>query len=90
MVDMSFFFWLFFEDYYCKFVEELEEFVVGFYVDYFDMDEVCWLLVREMGDVGWLKLIGVEDGVLLDVRMFCFFCEILVCYDGLVDFVFVM
>ncbi len=99
MADRSFLAWPFFEPRHRDVATGLEEWarkVVSPHVeeDERDIDGTCRLLVRLLGESGWLKHTvtapygGVADG--LDVRTLCLARDILARHSGLADFAFAM
>ena len=99
MADRSFLAWPFFESRHRDFGAGLEDWarkVVSPHVeeDERDVDGTCRLLVRLLGESGWLKHTvtapygGVADR--LDVRTLCLARDILARHSGLADFAFAM
>ena len=97
MSDHTFLDWPFFEDSHRRLSAELEgwcgsELRDGH--DEGDVDAACRLLVRKLGDGGWLRYCvpaaygGVHDQ--LDVRSLSLIRETLARHDGLADFAFAM
>ena len=55
-----------------------------------DVDALCRLLVKRLGEAGWLKHAVARDGQALDVRTLCLAREHLAYVSGLADFAFAM
>jgi acyl-CoA dehydrogenase len=99
MADRSFLAWPFFEPRHRDFAAGLEGWarkVVSPHVeeDERDIDGTCRLLVRLLGESGWLKhtVIAPYGGAAdrLDVRTLCLARDILARHSGLADFAFAM
>ena len=99
MADRSFLAWPFLEPRHRDFAEGLEDWarkVVSPHVeeDERDIDGTCRLLVRLLGESGWLKhaVIAPYGGAAdrLDVRTLCLARDILARHSGLADFAFAM
>src|SRR5215470_7196564 len=99
MADRSFLAWPFFKARHRDFAAGLEDWapkVVSPHVDQDerDVDGTCKLLVRLLGEAGWLRAcVPLEHGGLsekLDVRTLCLAREILARHSGLADFAFAM
>src|SRR5689334_14830657 len=99
MADRSFLAWPFFEPRHRDFAAGLEDWarkVVSPHVeeDARDIDGTCRLLVRLLGESGWLKHTvtapygGLADR--LDVRTLCLARDVLARHSGLADFAFAM
>jgi len=91
MADRSFLTWPFFEDRHRVLADELERWISANLadIDHSDTDHACRTLVTKLGDAGYLKHTGAEDGN-LDVRSLCLIRETLARHDGLADFSFAM
>ncbi len=91
MPDRSFLHWPFFEPRHREFADALEDWcAANLPVDHADIDAACRALVRSLGQGGWLRPTGAEDGERLDVRTLCLVRETLARHDGLADFAFAM
>ncbi len=92
MADKSFLNWPFFEASHRDHAEALEVWAAQALgrVDRSDTDATCRLLVRSLGDAGWLMPTASRRGEGLDVRTLCLSREILARHDGLADFAFAM
>jgi acyl-CoA dehydrogenase len=92
MSDRSFLDWPFFEPSHREFAVALDAWCTEHLgaVDHSDPDRACRQLVRLLGDAGWLRPTGADQGERLDVRMLCLARETLARYDGLADFAFAM
>ncbi|HEX8400768.1 MAG TPA: acyl-CoA dehydrogenase family protein [Allosphingosinicella sp.] len=97
MSDHTFLDWPFFEDSHRRLSAELEEWCGSELRDGHDegdVDAACRLLVRKLGDGGWLRYCvpaaygGVHDQ--LDVRSLSLIRETLARHNGLADFAFAM
>ena len=97
MPDLSHLDWPFFDEAHRRFAPALARWSEAAFaadIDRSDIDQRCRVLVRELGDAGWLKAVvpaaygGTFDR--LDVRTLCLAREILAWHDGLVDFAFAM
>jgi acyl-CoA dehydrogenase len=94
--DRSFLDWPFFDDSHRALAEALEAWCEGNLGTPHgaDVDAACRVLVRKLGDGGWLRYCvpaawgGVHDA--LDVRSLALIRETLARHDGLADFVFAM
>lgn len=87
MADTSFLDWPFFDDRHRDHATGLRDFAKGLTVDHSDIDTACRDLVRDLGEVGWLR---PTAGEALDVRTLCLSRETLAYHDGLADFAFAM
>jgi len=89
--------WPFFSEFHRRFALGLAEWAdreVDQHIDRTDVDRTFRVLVRALGDAGWLKAVvpaaygGISEQ--LDVRTLCSAREILAWNDSLVDFAFAM
>ncbi|WP_420406073.1 acyl-CoA dehydrogenase family protein [Nisaea sp.] len=91
MADTSFLSWPFFEEKHRELAERLENWCgENLPADHGDVDAACRGLVAALGEAGFLKLSGAEEGEKLDVRSLCILRETLARHDGLADFAFAM
>ena len=97
MIDLAHLAWPFFGDAHRQFALGLAQWAkrnVVAHIDRADVDRTCRVLVRELGDAGWLKAVvpaaygGLSDKI--DVRTLCLAREILAWHDSLADFAFAM
>ena len=97
MIDLSHLAWPFFGDTHRQFALALAQWAdrnVDAHIDRSDIDRTCRVLVRQLGDAGWLKAVvpaafgGPSDKI--DVRTLCLAREILAWHDSLADFAFAM
>jgi len=97
MIDLAHLAWPFFGDTQRRFAPALAQWAtqnVAAHIDHADVDRTCRVLVRELGDAGWLKAIvpaafgGPSDKI--DVRTLCLARETLAWHDSLADFAFAM
>lgn len=97
MIDLAHLAWPFFGDTQRRFAPALAQWAtqnVATHIDRADVDRTCRVLVRELGDAGWLKAIvpaafgGLSDKI--DVRTLCLARETLAWHDSLADFAFAM
>ena len=97
MIDLAHLAWPFFGDSHRQFAPALAQWAnrnVVAHIDHADVDRTCRVLVRELGDAGWLKAIvpaaygGLSDKI--DVRTLCLAREILAWHESLADFAFAM
>lgn len=91
MADCSYLEWPFFDQKHRRLARAVEAWAqktLG-QGDHGDVDQSCRVLVRQLGEAGWLAYSGDKSGV-LDVRSLCLIREILARYDGLADFSFAM
>jgi len=97
MIDLSHLRWPFFSDAHRQFGPALAQWAtqnVIAHIDHADVDRTCRILVRELGNAGWLKAVvpaafgGLSDKI--DVRTLCLAREILAWHDSLADFAFAM
>jgi acyl-CoA dehydrogenase len=96
MPDRSFLEWPFFDDSHRELAEELEQWcgreLVEAHGD--DVDAACRLLVRKLGDGGWLRhCVPAAYGgarAVLDVRSLALVRETLARHSGLADYAFAM
>lgn len=91
MSDKSYLDWPFFENRHRELVEALEEWCGTNLsdLDHSDTDAACKELVLALGQAGFARHSGAEDGI-LDVRSLCLIRETLARHDGLADFAFAM
>jgi len=91
MADTSFLSWPFFEAKHRELAEKLEIWCAEHLpADHGDVDAACRGLVAALGEGGFLKLSGADEGETLDVRSLCILRETLARHDGLADFAFAM
>jgi len=97
MIDLAHLAWPFFGDAHRQFALGLARWAkrtVVAHIDRTDVDRTCRVLVRELGDAGWLKAVvpaaygGLSDKI--DVRTLCLARETLAWHDSLADFAFAM
>jgi acyl-CoA dehydrogenase len=97
MIDLAHLAWPFFGDAHRQFALGLAQWAkrnVVAHIDRGDVDRTCRVLVRELGDAGWLKAVvpaaygGLSDKI--DVRTLCLAREALAWHDSLADFAFAM
>ena len=97
MRDFSHLDWPFFAESHRRFTSDLAEWAhleIASHIDHTDVDRSCRLLVRALGEAGWLKAVapaaygGLSEK--LDVRTLCCAREALAWNDGLADFAFAM
>ncbi len=97
MIDLAHLAWPFFGDAHRQFALGLAQWAkrnVVAHIDRADVDRTCRVLVRELGDAGWLKAVvpvaygGLSDKI--DVRTLCLARETLAWHDSLADFAFAM
>ncbi|HAD27058.1 MAG TPA: acyl-CoA dehydrogenase, partial [Rhodobacteraceae bacterium] len=89
MADQTFLSWPFFEDRHRVLAADLDKWakdVLGT-IDHSDTDAACRKLVTLLGEAGFAKYSGAENGR-LDVRTLCLIRETLARHDGLADFAF--
>ena len=98
MADTSFLDWPFLEDHHRTLARELDawaaEHIAPLAHDHGDVDATCSVLVRRLGEGGWLRYcVPASHGGMfdeLDVRSLCLIRETLARHFGLADFVFAM
>jgi acyl-CoA dehydrogenase len=96
MNDESFLDWPFFEDRHRRLARELDAWAQAHVRDAHgqDVDSQCKLLVRDLGDAGWLQHAvsneGSQAGRGIDTRAICLIRETLSRHNGLADFAFAM
>jgi acyl-CoA dehydrogenase len=95
MPDRSYLDWPFLEPRHRRFEAELDAWAAAALpgVDHADTDDACRMLVRLLGDGGWLAHTAVDPAAPdrpLDVRTLCLARETLARHDGLADFAFAM
>ncbi|MDE2383780.1 MAG: acyl-CoA dehydrogenase family protein [Alphaproteobacteria bacterium] len=91
MADTSFLQWPFFENRHRKLAAELESWcAANLPVDHHDVDAACRMLVRKLGEAGFLIYTTGDAAKPLDVRSLCLIRETLARHDGLADFSFAM
>ncbi len=97
MIDLAHLAWPFFGDAHRQFALGLAQWAkrnVVAHIDRTDVDRTCRVLVRELGDAGWLKAVvpaaygGLSDKI--DVRTLCLARETLAWHESLADFAFTM
>jgi len=88
MADRSYLNWPFFKPRHRALAEDLEDWASSRLgaVDHTDTDNACRMLVRALGDDGWLRHTAAMTGETLDVRTLCLMRETLARHDGLADF----
>lgn len=91
MADKTFLNWPFLDDSHRALAAELDAWATASLadVDHADTDAACRQLVRMLGDAGFARHSGAEEGR-LDVRSLCLIRETLARHDGLADFAFAM
>ncbi len=92
MADQTFLQWPFFEQRHRQLASELETWAGAKLVGAAhgrDVDDECRVLVKALGNGGWLAHAAPEDGK-LDVRTLCLVRETLARHSGLADFAFAM
>lgn len=91
MADKSFLSWPFFEGRHRDLAAELESWAAANLgaLDHRDTDAACRALVAMLGEAGFLRDSGAQEGA-LDVRSLCVIRETLARHDGLADFAFAM
>jgi acyl-CoA dehydrogenase len=91
MADTTFLHWPFFDDRHRSIAAKVEDWAASNLasLDHGDTDATCCKLVSDLGEAGFLKHTGAEDGT-LDVRTLCLIRETLARHDGLADFAFAM
>ena len=97
MIDLSHLAWPFFDDSHREFAATLDQWACKNLVklsDHSNVDQTCRLLVRALGQAGWLRTV-VPAGYggsspQIDLRKLCLAREILAWHDGLADFAFAM
>jgi len=95
MSDRSFLQWPFFDATHRQLANRVDEWAAANLadIDHSNVDEACKVLVRAMGEAGWLKLTAVDpadEKSRIDVRSLCIMRETLARHDGLADFAFAM
>ncbi|MDE4131875.1 acyl-CoA dehydrogenase family protein [Phaeobacter sp. QD34_3] len=92
MADQTFLNWPFFEDRHRQLAADLEAWAKGNLggIDHSDTDAACRALVSALGQGGWARYSGAQEGEILDVRSLCLIRETLARHDGLADFAFAM
>jgi acyl-CoA dehydrogenase len=92
MADLSFLEWPFFDECHRHLAEDLEEWCAQELGDEDgeDVDSACRLLVRKLGEAGWLKHCVPDRQGQLDVRTLALIRETLARHSGLADFAFAM
>ena len=99
MADRSFLAWPFFEQRHRDFAAGLEDWAKKVVTPHVDEDErdvdgTCRMLVRLLGEAGWLRACVPADhggfAERLDVRTLCIARDILARHSGLADFAFAM
>lgn len=97
MIDLSHLAWPFFDNSHREFAATLDQWACKNLVklsDHSNVDQTCRLLVRALGQAGWLRTV-VPAGYggsspQIDLRKLCLAREILAWHDGLADFAFAM
>ncbi|NRB18570.1 MAG: acyl-CoA dehydrogenase [Rhodobacteraceae bacterium] len=92
MADKTFLNWPFFEPRHKALAQSLDLWAAGTVaaVDHSDTDSACRILVKALGDAGWLQSSAAGEGETFDVRALCLTRETLARHDGLADFAFAM
>lgn len=95
MSDRSFLQWPFFDETHRHLADRADEWARTELadLDHSNVDETCKVLVKALGDAGWLKLTAVDptdETSRIDVRSLCILRETLARHDGLADFAFAM
>ncbi|MDE4173502.1 acyl-CoA dehydrogenase family protein [Phaeobacter sp. PT47_59] len=92
MADQTFLNWPFFEDRHRQLAADLEAWAKGNLggIGHSDTDAACRTLVSALGQGGWARYSGAQEGERLDVRSLCLIRETLARHDGLADFAFAM
>ncbi len=91
MADKTFLSWPFFDERHRELSAALEGWCAAHLpVDHGDVDAACRALVTLLGEGGWLRFSGAQQGEALDVRTLCLIRETLARHDGLADFAFAM
>lgn len=91
MADKSFLDWPFFDESHRELSGALENWCAAHLpVGHGDVDAACRALVTLLGDGGWLRFSGAQQGEVLDARTLCLIRETLARHDGLADFTFAM
>ena len=97
MIDLAHLAWPFFSEAHRQFAQGLAQWAsrnVVAHIDHAEIDRTCRVLVRELGDAGWLKAVvpaaygGLSDKI--DVRTLCLARETLAWHDSLADFAFAL
>ncbi|WP_010396993.1 MULTISPECIES: acyl-CoA dehydrogenase family protein [Paracoccus] len=90
-MDKSFLDWPFFEARHRELAAALEDWSVKHLpADHGDTDAACKGLVAALGQAGFLRHSGANEGERLDVRSLCLIRETLARHDPLADFAFAM
>jgi acyl-CoA dehydrogenase len=89
MVDTAYLDWPFFEDKHRNLAHELDGWAAANVGDHHgvNVDDACRLLVRKLGQGGWLQH---ATGEKIDTRAICLIRETLARHNGLADFAFAM
>ena len=84
--------WPFFDDSHRELAERLERWCEAELSDDepADVDEACRILVRRLGEAGWLRYCVPDEGGRMDVRALALIRETLARHSGLADFAFAM
>ena len=95
MADRSFLQWPFFDEAHRALADRVDRWAGSELadVDHSNVDETCKVLVRALGEAGWLRLTAVDPAdpnSRIDVRSLCILRETLARHDGLADFAFAM
>ncbi|HYG85073.1 MAG TPA: acyl-CoA dehydrogenase family protein [Azospirillum sp.] len=95
MPDRTFLSWPFFDDSHRVLASELDAWAANAVTPLehdaeLDVDGTCRVLVRLLGEAGWLRHAVPEPGGRLDVRSLCLIRETLARHAGLADFAFAM
>jgi len=93
MPDWTYLDWPFFEERHRAFARDLEAWAAAQLarLDHGDTDETCRVLVRALGEAGWLGAAVAEEGpAAFDVRTICLARDILARHAALADFAFAM
>ena len=93
MTDLAFLEWPFFDGQHRDFARRLDAWASEHlaHVPHGDVDATCRMLVRKLGEGGWLAAAVAEPGAAaVDVRTICLARDILARHSGLADFAFAM
>ena len=92
MADKTYLDWPFFDQAHGQLEQSLDawaqEHVAGAHGH--DVDQACRMLVRQLGEAGWLHFAVGKDSGAIDTRAICLIRETLARHNGLADFAFAM